>query len=134
MRSPANALTFLLLVLSFGCSTEPRTAPTAEVPATADANRGRLLYDTTCAACHSEQAHWREKRLVHDWPSLVYQVTRWQKNAGAQWRAEEVIDVAAYLNSRFYHVPCPVTGCLGALPQANLGRDPISTEMGSVPN
>jgi mono/diheme cytochrome c family protein len=77
----------------------------------ADPRRGELLYDTACAACHSEQVHWREKRLVHDWTSLVYEVTRWQQIAGQTWSADEVRDVAAYLNCRLYRLPCPVPGC-----------------------
>jgi mono/diheme cytochrome c family protein len=107
-----------LLAASFGagCSSDPagnrpKGAGTVPERAMADAGRGRLLYETACAACHTEQAHWREKSLVHDWPGLVYQVTRWQDNAGQSWRAEDIEDVAAYLNHRFYHLPCPLPGC-----------------------
>ena len=34
---------------------------------------------TACAACHTTQAHWRDKRVVRSWGDLVYQVTRWQQ-------------------------------------------------------
>jgi cytochrome c len=89
----------LVLLLAAACSSEPKSV------AAADAARGRLLYETACAGCHSEQVHWRDKRLVRDWPSLVHQVTRWQQIAAPQWRPEEAEDVAAYLNARFYHLP-----------------------------
>jgi mono/diheme cytochrome c family protein len=77
-----------------------------EQPATAaaegDTARGRLLYETHCVTCHTTQAHWREKHLVKNQGDLVYQVTRWQKNAGQNWSSEEINDVAAYLNATFY--------------------------------
>lgn len=98
-----------LLALLAACSTG---APEASGPM-ADAARGQLLYDTACAACHTTQAHWREKRVVRSWGDLVYQVTRWQQAAGQSWSADQVADVAAYLNRRFYGLPCPTPGCLG---------------------
>lgn len=78
-----------------------------------DAQRGGLLYDESCGECHTTQPHWREKRLVHAWPELLFQVERWQRVAGRGWTAQEIEDVAAYLNGRFYRMPCPKTGCLG---------------------
>ena len=102
---------FLLAVLFVlgGCGAAPRdhaTPPQQEQKAlTADADRGRLLYDTACVQCHTTQAHWREKRLVRSWPDLVHQVTRWQAIAGQNWRTEDVHDVAAYLNGQFYKLP-----------------------------
>lgn len=98
-----------LLALLAACTTG---APESSGPA-ADAARGQLLYETACAACHTTQAHWREKRVVRSWGDLVYQVTRWQQAAGQSWSADQVADVAAYLNRRFYGLPCPTPGCLG---------------------
>jgi hypothetical protein len=83
-----------------------------------DAARGALLYDTACAACHTTQAHWRDKRVVHSWSELIFQVTRWQQVAGQNWRADQVADVAAFLNRRFYGLACPSPGCTG--PAASL--------------
>jgi len=78
-----------------------------------DPQRGALLYEQSCGECHTTQPHWREKRVVHDWPELLFQVERWQRVAGRGWTAREIEDVAAYLNGRFYQVPCPRAGCLG---------------------
>lgn len=85
----------------------------------ADAARGALLYDTACAACHTTQAHWRDKRIVRSWGDLIYQVTRWQHNAGQTWSAGDVADVAAFLNRRFYGLPCPTPGCMGPSARAD---------------
>jgi hypothetical protein len=91
----------------------PQAAATA-----ADVQRGRLLYETHCIACHTTQAHWRDKHIVKSWADLLYQVTRMQKNAGQDWSSTEISDVAAYLNEIFYQMPCPAPGCQG--PQAGV--------------
>jgi mono/diheme cytochrome c family protein len=68
---------------------------------------GELLYSTHCAACHTTEVHWREKRLATDWASLRAQVARWQSNSGLAWRDTEIIEVTRYLNGRYYHFPEP---------------------------
>ena len=84
----------------------PENAEKPEAAAAgADVQRGRLLYETHCIVCHTTQAHWREKHIVRSWTDLLYQVTRWQKNAGQDWSSEEINDVAAYLNETFYKMP-----------------------------
>jgi mono/diheme cytochrome c family protein len=98
---PFTLAAALGLALS-ACSVPP---PEPATSASADAQRGQLLYEAACVECHSTQAHWRDKRLVRDWPGLVHQVTRWQAIAGQNWRREEVADVAEYLNQRFYKLP-----------------------------
>ena len=85
---------------------------TPEAAATiADVERGRLLYETHCIACHTTQAHWRDKHIVRSWADLLYQVTRMQNNAGQEWSMTEITDVAAYLNQLFYKMPCPAAVC-----------------------
>jgi hypothetical protein len=111
------AVWFAVVALLTGCAAEPTgsVAPTDAMRAEgrmADVRRGQLLYETACIACHREQVHWRDKRLVHDWSSLLFQVARWQEIAGQNWSGEEIIDTAAYLNTRIYRMPCPVPGCL----------------------
>jgi mono/diheme cytochrome c family protein len=77
----------------------------AQAPASAASSRGELLYATHCIACHTTQVHWRERRLVTDFPSLIVQVGRWQKNTGLDWSSEEILDVVRYLNSTIYRFP-----------------------------
>jgi mono/diheme cytochrome c family protein len=60
----------------------------AQSPAIAATSRGELLYTTHCIACHTTQLHWRDRRLVTDFASLVAQVGRWQKNTGLGWSGE----------------------------------------------
>jgi mono/diheme cytochrome c family protein len=89
------------VVAAAGCSTQ-QPAPPEQA---ADTSRGQALYESACSACHTEQSHWREKRLVSDWHGLLHQVTRWQQLVGRDWTEEEVKDVAEFLNRRYYHLP-----------------------------
>ena len=75
-----------------------------------DVQRGRLLYENSCNACHTTQPHWRSKRLVVTWGDLVAQVTRWQGIAGLNWSSDDIRDVAVFLNEEFYHLPCDACG------------------------
>jgi mono/diheme cytochrome c family protein len=77
----------------------------AQSPAAAPPSRGELLYTTHCIACHTTRVHWRDRRMVTDYPSLVAQVARWQANTGLGWSSEEIRDVARYLDVTVYHLP-----------------------------
>jgi len=77
-------------------------------------SRGALLYDNHCIACHNTQMHWRDRKLVTDWPSLRAEVRRWQSAAQLNWSAEDVDDVARHLNEVFYRFP-PGGQVVGAL-------------------
>ena len=94
--------------------------------AAADVQRGRLLYETHCVACHTAQAHWRDKHIVRSWADLLYQVSRMQKNVGQDWSSSEIGDVAAYLNQQFYRMPCQIQGC--GEPEAS--ADPPTVRLG----
>ena len=74
-------------------------------PMRVDPSRGELLYTMYCVACHTEQVHWREKRLVTDWPSLWAEVRRWEGMARLRWSGDDVEAVGRYLNALHYHVP-----------------------------
>ena len=107
-RGRMRAFGLIAIFLALAACSAPPPQPVAPQPvATAgpDAKRGELLYETACIQCHTTQAHWRDKRLVRDWPGLLHQVNRWQAVAGQNWHAEEIEDVAEYLNQRFYKLP-----------------------------
>jgi mono/diheme cytochrome c family protein len=89
----------------------------------APASRGELLYATHCAACHTAQVHWRQKKLATDWASLNAQVRRWAGNAGLGWSEEEIADVARYLNDVHYRFAAPsVTGSGRGDPARSIAR------------
>ena len=87
-------------LIAAGCAGQP--APQVR---DVDTTRGQALYESACSACHTEQAHWRDKRLVRDWQGLLHQVTRWQQLVGQNWSQDDLRQVAEYLNRRYYHLP-----------------------------
>jgi mono/diheme cytochrome c family protein len=104
---------FRASVLAIGVGIVPCVTAQAvtERLAAADLERGRRLYEVSCDACHNANVHWRDQRLANSWPTLLAQVDRWQRNAGQRWEPSDINDVAAYLNDRFYRLPCPVKDC-----------------------
>lgn len=79
-------------------------------------NRGQLLYETHCIACHSAQVHWRDKRLARDWISLRGEVQRWQSIAALNWSEEDINEVTRHLNQRYYGFSEPRSPVAGGLP------------------
>jgi hypothetical protein len=101
------------LALLATLASAPLHAQVHQVPA----SRGALLYETHCGACHSEQMHWRAKRLAQDWKSLRALVDQWQGNARLAWTAEDIDAVTRHLNDTIYRHPAPqVLGALGERP------------------
>jgi mono/diheme cytochrome c family protein len=64
--------------------------------------RGRLLYENHCQACHTAQVHGRKNRIALSRAELVDIVDRWQKNQKLAWNAEEIGDVVQYLATTRY--------------------------------
>ncbi len=93
-----RVIAMLLLMLAAGTAG-------ADEAAKKEATGGELLYTTYCVACHNTQVHWRNKKLAKDWPSLLFEVRRWQKSSGLSWGEGDVALVARYLNERYYHYP-----------------------------
>ena len=70
-----------------------------------DPARGELLYTNHCGACHNSYVHWRDKRLARNWKLLLAEVRRWQNYSGLGWSNDDVMAVASYLNTLYYHYP-----------------------------
>jgi len=77
----------------------------------ADAERGKVLYETRCGACHERSVHHRDARKAKSFDALRAQVLRWSAEAGGSWSAEEIDDLTQYLNQRYYRFPCPQSVC-----------------------
>ena len=89
-RLAAAALAFLLLA-----------------PNTRAANplRGQLLYDSFCHHCHLSEIHYRVGSKVTSWGKLLKMVAIWQGEMQLGWQAEDIADVASYLDRRYYRFP-----------------------------
>lgn len=83
------------------------TAGTFAHAQTGSEDRGALLYDTHCIACHTTEAHWRDKRLATNWRTLLEQVRIWQANANLGWSEGDIEAASVYLNRRYYRFPPP---------------------------
>jgi len=77
------------------------------------AERGKLLYETRCGACHKTSVHSRSARKATSFIALRAQVQRWSAEAGGKWTAGDIDAMTLYLNQRFYHFPCPQGMCKG---------------------
>jgi mono/diheme cytochrome c family protein len=78
--------------------------------------RGALLYQNHCAACHTEQMHWREQRQARDWNSLRALVRRWQGEARVSWNDADIEAVTRHLNDTIYRFPAPAEIASAARP------------------
>ena len=88
--------------------------------AAADAERGKILYETRCNACHQASVHGRSTRKAKSFDDVRAQVLRWSSEAGGSWARDDVDDVTLYLNQRFYRFNCPPSACKAD--QASLAR------------
>ena len=79
--------------------------------AATDAARGQALYESRCGGCHTQSVHQREARKAATFEGVLAQISRWNAALGGDWNAEDIEDVAMYLNQRYYRYPCPASVC-----------------------
>jgi mono/diheme cytochrome c family protein len=69
-----------------------------------EVERGRLLYENHCLGCHESVLHVRAQRRVRSAPELRAEVATRAKSTGLHWSAEDIDDVARYLDRRYYRL------------------------------
>ena len=69
-----------------------------------DAERGKLLYDTHCVACHYERIHDRApaQSLVRSIDELRAEVSGRARLTDRKFTAQELEEITAYLNRSHY--------------------------------
>ena len=68
-----------------------------------DPERGRLLYQTHCGACHSERTHGERLRpAVKDLAELRDMVAQWAPHSKRTYTLDELEDIVQYLNQSHY--------------------------------
>jgi mono/diheme cytochrome c family protein len=77
----------------------------------ADPNRGQALYEIRCIECHDVSVHGRNNRAAKNYEDIRSWVIRWNRTLGALWETEDIEDVSAYLNNRYYRYPCTGLQC-----------------------
>lgn len=88
----------------------------------ADLDRGRELYESACIACHGRSVHVRAQASVRDCKELRATITRFANIQGRNWDAEDVDDVTAWLNLRYYGFPMHEGRCLAVIAAARVLR------------
>lgn len=99
-----------LLALGAGLSGPALAAELATGPAVGNPGnpgRGELLYSTHCVTCHTEQVHWRDKKIAKTRKQLLVEVRRWQDNANLGWSEADIAEVAGFLDAVHYRFPKP---------------------------
>jgi hypothetical protein len=71
----------------------------------ASADRGQLLYNNFCYHCHISEIHYRVGSKISNWAELVHMVSVWQEEMKLGWTAEDVTDVASWLDWVYYQLP-----------------------------
>ena len=69
-----------------------------------DLQRGKLLYETHCATCHTEKLHGRDRTVVKSMADLRDQVVRWGKQTKRPFTLDELEDIALYLDQTHYRL------------------------------
>jgi mono/diheme cytochrome c family protein len=77
--------------------------PPMVIAAPANPERGRLFYENHCRACHESTVHIREVHAAKSFTAVRAQVAHWQDVLKLEWNAEDMDDVADYLNATWYH-------------------------------
>jgi hypothetical protein len=72
------------------------------LPVSAAPERGRLLYENHCQACHVSTVHIRDQRKAASPAELRAWIQRWSGELKLDWQADELNDVYEYLNNRYY--------------------------------
>lgn len=70
-----------------------------------DPERGEILYEKHCGACHTPGIHYRRDTLPISRDELLGLVDLFRRQAGLAWTPEEIDDVVEYLNRNRYHFP-----------------------------
>ena len=69
-----------------------------------DLQRGKLLYETHCATCHTERLHGREKTAVKSMADLRDMVARWAKQTRRSFAPDELEEIVQHLNRSHYRL------------------------------
>ena len=71
----------------------------------ADPNRGQAMYELRCIECHDVSVHGRQNRVAKNYEEIRGWVIRWNNTLGVLWDTDDIEDVSAYLNNRYYRYP-----------------------------
>jgi len=65
--------------------------------------RGQLLYENHCTACHNDSVHSRRHGKARSINEIRQWVLRWSRHLELDWQKYDVDQVTNFLNRRYYH-------------------------------
>ena len=72
-----------------------------------DLENGQALHDEHCVRCHDSSRYDPANSRISNYEELRKRVSECELMVELAWFDEEVDDVTAYLNHRFYHFDMP---------------------------
>lgn len=97
---------FFSLIVLLASIQSAQAAPFAN----ADAKAGQALVEKNCISCHASSygedgsgIYTRDHRKVNSAKGLVAQIRNCNTMLGLKWFEDEELNVAAYLNQKYYH-------------------------------
>ncbi len=70
----------------------------------ADAEQGRLPYETYCGGCHYEKVHDRKSTIIDSIAALKVEIAKRAAQTGRRFTPAELDDIAEYLNRSHYRL------------------------------
>ena len=102
-RRAKSAASCIAIASMLGWMSTPAAAAAGNAPA--DPERGQILYEKHCGACHTPGIHFRRETLPVSRDELLGLVDLFRRQAGLAWTPEEINDVVEFLNRTRYHFP-----------------------------
>ncbi len=65
-------------------------------------DRGKMLYQNHCIACHESRVHIRERKKAKDYEDIEKFAARFGTIAGVEWNDADMAAVVEYLNRKYY--------------------------------
>ncbi len=98
--------TLAVMAVVLGCT---HSAHAADPFAAGDPKAGKLLLEKHCISCHASSfggdgsgIYTRPDRIVKDANGLIQRIRTCNTNLGLKWFEDEELNVAAYLNQKYY--------------------------------
>ena len=73
-----------------------------------DVDRGRLLYETHCATCHTERLHHRAPSIIRSYGALRAEVGKRAAMTNRRFTPDEIEDIIEFLDRTHYRLDLPL--------------------------
>ena len=90
-----KAASLLLLFLASGAAAQ-------------NTDRGRMLYETHCATCHTERLHHRERSTIRSYGALRAEVGKRAAMTNRRFSPDELEDIIEFLDTSHYRLDLPL--------------------------